>query len=213
MYKVLNKFYRQATDVTRIRILRDEDGEYRDIETELTGDETKEADDVLIKKVFAKLSREFDPSLNFEQLIRKIEEQEKLTKTVTSIFATDLTTDQKENILNQYEKYEVGKAYRAGDVFSYNDNLYQVIQAHTSQSDWKPDGVPALYKVYLNVSVKTPDGEEIEVIADFVQPTGAHDAYKTGDKVRFEGKIYKSKVDNNAYSPAAYAANWELIEE
>ena len=48
-------------------------------------------------------------------------------------------------------------------------------------------------------------------IADFVQPTGAHDAYAKGARVRFDGKVYESKVDGNAYSPSSYPPNWLLI--
>lgn len=48
-------------------------------------------------------------------------------------------------------------------------------------------------------------------VADFVQPTGAHDAYAKGARVRFDGKVYESKVDGNAYSPSDYPPNWLLI--
>ena len=44
---------------------------------------------------------------------------------------------------------------------------------------------------------------------EFVQPTGAHDAYKKGDKVTFEGKHYISLIDANVYSPTAYPAGWQ----
>ena len=44
---------------------------------------------------------------------------------------------------------------------------------------------------------------------DFVQPTGAHDAYNKGDKVTFEGKHYISLMDGNVYSQAAYLAGWQ----
>lgn len=49
-------------------------------------------------------------------------------------------------------------------------------------------------------------------VPDFVQPTGAHDAYKKGDKVRFEGKIYESLIDGNAYSPSAYPLGWQEVD-
>ena len=45
------------------------------------------------------------------------------------------------------------------------------------------------------------------------QVTGAHDAYKKGDKVKFEGKIYESLIDANTYSPSAYPAGWKEITE
>ena len=52
--------------------------------------------------------------------------------------------------------------------------------------------------------------EEGAAPAEFVQPTGAHDAYDKDEAVTFEGSVYVSKVDNNAYSPTAYPPNWTL---
>ena len=37
------------------------------------------------------------------------------------------------------------KAYKTGDHVTYKGTTYRVIQAHTSQSGWTPDAVPALY--------------------------------------------------------------------
>lgn len=45
----------------------------------------------------------------------------------------------------------------------------------------------------------------------WVQPTGAHDAYKIGDKVEFEGSIYESALDSNTWSPTDYPAGWNKI--
>ncbi|CAH1193731.1 Hypothetical protein ROUS_27 [Brevibacterium phage Rousseau] len=55
-----------------------------------------------------------------------------------------------------------------------------------------------------------------EVVAEgstpeWVQPTGAHDAYQTGDKVMFEGDEYVSLIDANTWSPSAYPQGWELV--
>ena len=44
---------------------------------------------------------------------------------------------------------------------------------------------------------------------EFVQPTGAHDAYQVGDKVTFNGKHYVCKLANCVWSPDAYPAGWE----
>ena len=45
----------------------------------------------------------------------------------------------------------------------------------------------------------------------WVQPTGAHDAYRTGDGVSFEGRVYRSLTDSNVWSPASHPAGWEEI--
>lgn len=53
---------------------------------------------------------------------------------------------------------------------------------------------------------------EPEEWPEWVQPTGAHDAYNTGDKVSFNGKHYTSKIDGNTWSPEAYPDGWEAVE-
>ena len=104
-----------------------------------------------------------------------------------------------------FPHWAVGKAYAVDDRFQYDGKLYKVVQAHTSQADWLPDAVPALY-----VRVALPD--EIPV---WVQPTGAHDAYQIGDRVHFpdaDSPVYESLIANNAWSPSAYPQGWQLIE-
>ena len=78
----------------------------------------------------------------------------------------------------------------------YDGVLYECVQAHTTQSDWTPPVVPALWKAYR------------ADLAAFVQPTGAHDAYPPGARVTFEGSVYESKIAANVYSPTAYPAGW-----
>lgn len=55
----------------------------------------------------------------------------------------------------------------------------------------------------------TPEPEEWP---QWVQPTGAHDAYNTGDKVMYNGKHYQSTINGNVWSPDAYPAGWQLVE-
>lgn len=45
----------------------------------------------------------------------------------------------------------------------------------------------------------------------WVQPTGAHDAYKVGDRVTFEGADYESTIAGNVWSPAAYPQGWRKL--
>lgn len=105
-----------------------------------------------------------------------------------------------------YPAYEVGKAYKTKDVFSYGENsvgdlqLWQVLQDHTSAAEWTPDTATSLYKA---IGV-TKDG-----YPEWVQPLGASDAYHTGDIVSYNGTLYRSVIDNNVWSPEAYPAGWE----
>lgn len=52
----------------------------------------------------------------------------------------------KEYGLNNYPDWEPGKDYVIGDRMKYNGATYEVVQSHTSQSDWTPDTHAALYK-------------------------------------------------------------------
>lgn len=56
-----------------------------------------------------------------------------------------------------------------------------------------------------------PDPEANPEAAEFVQPTGAHDAYNTGDCVTYRGVIYRSLIDSNVWAPDVYPAGWEVI--
>lgn len=96
-----------------------------------------------------------------------------------------------------------GITYKTNDRLMYNDKFYKALQDHISQSDWTPDTASSLY-----VEIADPSNEYPE----FVQPSGAHDAYTKGDKVTFEGKHYISLIDANVYSPTAYPAGWNLVE-
>ena len=103
-------------------------------------------------------------------------------------------------------------AYNIGDIVSYNGKLYKsIINANV----WSPDAYPAGWEEYTESTGGTtePETPPTETIPDFVQPTGAHDAYKKGDTVKFEGKIYESLIDANTYSPSAYPAGWKEVTE
>ena len=98
-----------------------------------------------------------------------------------------------------YPLWKTDVAYAIGQRVRYGDKLYKCVQAHTSQGDWMPSATPALW---VRVS--------IEEWPEWVQPTGAHDAYAKGDKVTYKGKRYISLIDGNTYSPDAYPAGWEM---
>ena len=45
----------------------------------------------------------------------------------------------------------------------------------------------------------------------YVQPTGAHDAYKKGDRVLFNGVVYESTIDGNVWTPDGYPTGWVVV--
>lgn len=137
----------------------------------------------------------------------RLQAAEQLRKAL-QMFAQTLTIEQAMEIATVYPKYEVGKAYSVGEYITYGENsvgdpqLYKVVQAHTSQEDWAPDTTASLYE---------PIGLNDNGYPVWSKPSGAHDAYNTGDIVDYNGTLYKSLIDGNVYSPEEYPAGWEVI--
>jgi hypothetical protein len=98
-----------------------------------------------------------------------------------------------EAVTTLFPEWESGETYAVGDRRQYNDLLYRCVQAHTAQPDWTPDVTPALW-------VRTSTEEWPE----WIQPTGAHDAYNAGDKVSHNGAHWISDIDANVYEPGVY---------
>lgn len=46
-----------------------------------------------------------------------------------------------------YPAWMSGESYDVGERLRYGENLYRVVQAHISQTDWTPDITPALYQI------------------------------------------------------------------
>ena len=89
--------------------------------------------------------------------------------------------------------------YVVGDRRQYGNILWKCIQAHHSQDDWTPD-------VAVSLWVRT----SAEEYPEWIQPTGASDAYMTGDKVTHNDKHWVSDIDNNVWEPGVYG--WSETE-
>lgn len=142
-------------------------------------------------------------------MMYKLQALEQLRRAV-QMFAQSLDEECALEVATIYPKYEVGKSYREGEMFTYGTNnvgdpqLYKVVQAHTSQEDWKPDETPTLY---IPIGI-TDNGYTI-----WSKPSGVHDSYKIGDIVDYNGTIYKSLIDGNVYSPEEYPQGWEVFND
>ena len=131
----------------------------------------------------------------------KIEQKNQSISNAFEFIKVKATDDEKLELIDLYPGYEVGKTYSVNDEFRNGENIFRVLQSHTSQSDWIPSEIPSLYLKIL------PKG----VVGEFVQPTGAHDSYSIGDKVMFEGNMYISLINANTWSPSANPSGWEII--
>ena len=136
----------------------------------------------------------------------EVTEIKKATRKLVSI--SEISKDEYKDIISIYDDWKSGVSYEPNQIVKKDNELYEIIQPHTSQQDWLPESTPALYK---NITApETNDG--VEIVPDYKQPLGAHDSYKKGDKVRFDSKIYESLIDNNVHSPSAHPAGWKEVK-
>ena len=129
-------------------------------------------------------------------------ERAKQLRRYIEVASTFLTDTEALEAVELFPNWQTGTAYKVGIRVRYDGQLYRCEQAHTSQADWTPDVTKALW-----TAVAEPG--EIPV---WVQPTGAQDAYRLGDKVHYPTKddpVYASTIDYNTYAPDVYG--WELV--
>ncbi|MED9821499.1 MAG: hypothetical protein U0J65_05655 [Christensenellales bacterium] len=60
--------------------------------------------------------------------------------------ADNMTVDQIGACADLFDAWTADRSVTVGDIVSYGGKLYRVIQAHTTQADWSPEKVPALFK-------------------------------------------------------------------
>ena len=128
----------------------------------------------------------------------KRREAEKYRKHLNKLIET-LDDETALEVTDLFEPWQSGKAYAADDRVKYEELLYRCVQAHTAQDDWTPDATPALW---TRVSV--------EEWPEWVQPTGAQDAYAMGDKVSHNEKHWVSDYDANIWEPGVFG--WTEVE-
>ena len=139
-----------------------------------------------------------------EQVYAKFAEYDEILRTLigsnSEKIVSTFTDENAVKVIDLYPVWMVGIAVAKDSRYQYNGKLYKCVQAHTTQADWTPDVNPALW-----VKVSLDEWPE------WVQPTGAHDAYAKGDKVTHNSKKWTSDVDANTWEPGVYG--WTEVVE
>lgn len=96
-------------------------------------------------------------------------------------------------------------SYAVGDVRSYADMLWKCVQAHDSTvfTNIIPGQAPAFWIPF--------HGMNAEEAAEYVQPTGAHDAYQENEWCVFKGQTYMCKKANTVFDPETYPQGWKKM--
>ena len=104
---------------------------------------------------------------------------------------------------NYFEEWKQD-AYNVGDVRTSNGKPYECIMSHDSTNNPTWDiSVRTLWKPYHS--------RKAEFALPWVQPTGSHDVYRTGEYMIWtDGNIYMCKANTN-YNPNEYSQVWEVV--
>lgn len=113
--------------------------------------------------------------------------------------------------------------YHQGDVVRYGDKI--VRSTHPGLNHWEPgtlgfDG--RIWEVIGAADTQQPENQgegEAESTPEpakpaapaYKQPSGAHDAYKQGDRVTYNGNVYESTINGNVWSPDSYPQGWKKL--
>ena len=114
-------------------------------------------------------------------------------------------------LLNRIDSYHVMGKLTDAD----RDELYAKARAGAREAlsyDVKAE-IDALWAAVraLQGNAGSAATEEAQAHAEFVQPSGAHDAYNLGDRVTYNGRVYESIINGNVWSPDVYPDGWKEI--
>jgi len=142
---------------------------------------------------------------------RQLETVSRIT-TKSAILGESLSGKELASIASLYPKWKAGLSVVVDDIYRVQNTLYKVVQAHTTQADWMPPQVPALFTPVAAAGV----------VPEWVQPTGAQDAYAVGDQVTHDNPndggnvwLYKSKIAANTTEPgrdSTFDRYWQPVE-
>lgn len=129
-----------------------------------------------------------------------------LKKIDTLWVQSELTEEQKKELAALARDKAIPENSYAG-LQEQIDTLYQTVSEVTA----------AIADITERVTIleggEPPAPPEPEEWPEYVQPTGAHNAYNTGDKITYNGQHYICKMDGCVWNPSDYPAGWELATE
>ena len=125
-----------------------------------------------------------------------MKEAEEIRKAIDT-FAKNQTDETLIDNKAAFMTWRAGLQVTAGQILRFGDDIYRVIQPHTTQDDWTPDKTPALFNIVGG------DWEEWEP-----------GSYAKGTKRKRFGKKWVSNVDGNIWEPgAAGVYTWDEFTE
>ena len=116
-----------------------------------------------------------------------------------------------ESAITEEEKAQLDELARENAVA---ENSYAPLQEQINNANSRMDELEArIVALEKGEGEPTEPEEPIDEYPEYVAPSGAHDAYNTGDKVTYNGKKYICKMNGCVWAPDVYPAGWEEVVE
>ena len=95
------------------------------------------------------------------------------------------------------------------------ENSYAPLQKQLDNTNARIDSLEERIAKLEGETIEEPsEPVQEDEYPEFVQPTGAHDAYNVGDKITYNGKKYICQINGCVWAPDVYPQGWqEVIEE
>ena len=147
------------------------------------------SDEVSVKKAFNTLMVKY---ANDKDTVLDLMDQNPLAVANADGWSTELKQD-----VEVMQDWVAGQQVWIGELRKYNDVRYVVVQSHITQADWTPPQVPALF-------TPKPVPGPGQLYPDWVQPTGAQDAYALNARVRHNNANWESQYAANVWQPGVF---------
>ena len=95
------------------------------------------------------------------------------------------------------------------------ENSYAPLQKQLDNTNARIDSLEERIAKLEGETIEEPsEPVQEDEYPEFVQPTGAHDAYNVGDKITYNGKKYICQINGCVWAPDVYPQGWqEVVEE
>ena len=94
------------------------------------------------------------------------------------------------------------------------ENSYAPLQEQIDNTNARIDSLEErIAKLEGETTEEPSEPVQEDEYPEFVQPTGAHDAYNVGDKITYNGKKYICQMNGCVWTPDVYPQGWQEVTE
>lgn len=116
-----------------------------------------------------------------------------------------------ESAITEEQKTELDELARTN---AQAENSYEPLQEQLDNTNARIDSLEErIAKLEGETTEEPSEPVQEDEYPEFVQPTGAHDAYNVGDKITYNSRKYICLVDGCVWDPITYPQAWQEVTE